>query len=684
MQQNLIDALRRGDFAAAAAAARQLIEAEPENADAYHLHGLARHGQGDLDGARACFDQAIALAPDRAAFHMSRAQLALAERQVDQARGELDAALKLDPNQLGAYVMLANLALSRSDLADAERQIGMALRVDPEHPHALAAQGNLEMARGNGEAALRALNRAAQRAEDDPLVVASLGLAHLAQGHHAFAEQALRRAQGLQPGNTSLRWPLVQALRAQGRNEEALPELEALLAANPGDVRARGTRGEILFGQGKTEEALADFRAILDEYPRHPMALKAAIMALSRRNDRQGARDLLEDLLKRDPLSDSLWQARLTLESNEVAAADDVLARWAAAMPESPVVHEIKARVAEGRGDFTAAEDWTDRGLGLAPDDLPLHLVKLRLELRDRPEAALERSGELLGKAGNYIVRRQLLGWRGVALDRLDRTAEAAQAWMDMLAFRAASQPLPASLPVATRVAPDGGPSPRMAWTLPGAQGERLLTLFRGHAGVVLADDRFSPTPRNDGLGPGRPGPDQSELDAQVLPAWRAGLQALGLDPATVIEWLPHWDARLHASVPGGQLLAIVRDPRDMLLNWIVYGSPQGYVLPSAEVGAQWLAHVIAPLAAHLAEGDDDLVLLRGEDIEADPTAAAARIAAWAGLAEAPDASVYARTGRSADGHASYFPPGTWKRFAEGPLAPAFAQLAQSAQALGY
>ena len=117
---------------------------------------------------------------------------------------------------------------------------------------------------------------------------------------------------------------------------------------------------------------------------------------------------------------------------------------------------------------------------------------------------------------------------------------------------------------------------------------------------------------------------------------------------------------------------------------------PQVFNAPGSGGWGLWL-HAVdltgdgrEDLVVEMKAPDQHRVLLRGEDIEADPAAAAARIAAWAGLAEAPDASVYAHTGRSADGHASYFPPGSWKRFAEGPLAPAFAQLAQSAQALGY
>lgn len=681
MQQTLIEALQRGDYDTAAAAARELIQAEPENADAYHLYGLARHGLGDLDGASASLDQAIALAPDRASYHLSRAQVSLARREIDQARGELEAAVRLDPNQLGAYVLLSNLALSRRDLEDAERQARLALRVNPEHPHALAALGNFEAARGNHEEAVKVLDLAAKRAPEDGMVLAALGLAYQAAGHHAFAEQALRRAIALQPRVTGLRWSLVEALRAQGRLVDALADIEALLAANPGDPRARGTRGEILMRKGQLDDALAEFRTLLEEYPRHTVALDAALAVHRQRDDRQGARDLVEDLLARDPLAEHLWQTRLNLEIGDAAAMEQTLARWLAAVPQSPVVHELKARMAEARGDTAGARDWTDRGLGLAANYLPLHMLRIRLDLDADPAAVLARVGDLLPQVEPAVARGQLLAWRGLALDRLDRTAEAAESWLAMRALPLPGAPLPASLPAGQPVPADGGPSPRLIWSAPGAAGERLVTLLRGHPECVLADDRLGSAQRADGLGPGRA--DDGE-DAKVLPMWRHLLARAGIEAHRVVEWLPHWDARMQSSLPGSRLLVILRDPREMLLNWLVYGSPQGYRFPGVEAAADWMAQALAPLLERLQAGDTSVRLLRGEAIDADPAAAAAELAEHFGLETAPGTSHYPQTGIGLGGHPNHFPAGHWRRFSEGPLADAFARLGPTAQALGY
>ena len=49
---DIIEAMRQGDFAAALAASRDTLAAEPDNAEAHHLLGVCLQQKGDLAGAR--------------------------------------------------------------------------------------------------------------------------------------------------------------------------------------------------------------------------------------------------------------------------------------------------------------------------------------------------------------------------------------------------------------------------------------------------------------------------------------------------------------------------------------------------------------------------------------------------------------------------------------------------------
>ena len=80
-----------------------------------------------------------------------------------------------------------------------------------------------------------------------------------------------------------------------------------------------------------------------------------------------------------------------------------------------------------------------------------------------------------------------------------------------------------------------------------------------------------------------------SEYAARPIQHARAMLEQL--DPATTVDWLPHLDGYTLAALRGARWLALLTDPRDAFLNWLIHGSLQNY-LPAPELGqaADWMA----------------------------------------------------------------------------------------------
>ena len=151
------------------------------------------------------------------------------------------------------------------------------------------------------------------------------------------------------------------------------------------------------------------------------------------------------------------------------------------------------------------------------------------------------------------------------------------------------------------------------------------------------------------------------------------------VDLGNVIDWLPWWDnallLALRPHLPEAVLVVAVRDPRDMLLEWLGYGSPAPFALESPVIGARWLAQVLGQVAdLH----EQDLFphhLMRLDEIAADPLDLSQTIADTLGIDTiAP---------RDNATNPQNFPPGHWRAFAE-PLAAAFALLTPVAQRLGY
>lgn len=682
MQDTVIQALRRGDHAAAAVAARRLAEAEPDNAEAHHLLGLALRGLGEVEAAQASLDRAVALAPDNAVFQVSRALGALREARFDAARAALDEAIRLDPNQLAAYVTLAHLALAGRDLDEAERQLALVRRVNPDHPHALVVQGNVALARGDQDEALRCISRAAQFAPDDPMVLSALGLAYLAKGHFAFAEQALRKGLEKQPEARRLRWALIECLRRQHRPQEALDELRVLNQADPADPAAAMFRSDLALALGQRDEAAAVWRELLRRATDPAGLLGPVLGGLVDAGLPEQAVDAVEELLARDPGRDAVWAARLQLAGDSREAYRAQLERWLQARPDSLAAREHQAHFHEVIGELTRAAELADALLAQAPERDAAQQIKLRAELHEAPAAALARADALLGRAADPQVRRVLMGWRGLALDRLGRYDEAAACWagMDPLPQQGMQLPPGVADTIQNLPAPAAAtsPPPRLLWGAPGSTPERVAALLGSSPDCRLLGDRFGPPQRPDGLWPFR------QDDTMVTAAgWRRLLESGGVDPDRAIDWLPHWDARTVAAMPEAHLIACLRDPRDMLLNWCVYGCVHRFAFPTALHAADWLAHALAPLAQWIERAPAQVLVVRGERLDAAPEAVAAELAEALGLAARPDPQAITAVGTGLGGHATAFPAGHWRHYAQA-LAEPFARLEGVAARLGY
>jgi hypothetical protein len=171
-----------------------------------------------------------------------------------------------------------------------------------------------------------------------------------------------------------------------------------------------------------------------------------------------------------------------------------------------------------------------------------------------------------------------------------------------------------------------------------------------------------------------------SEYARSIDPYLRSGNQG-------VFDWLARWDARvvplLRHAVAGTRLLVVLRDPRDLLLNWLAFGAPAGPAFADPLASAAWLASQLE----HLLFARDELQLpmhiVDMDRFDEDAAAAMNDIAAFAGLPSAPDPQS-ALDGRSGlGGLPTALPTGRWRAY-RGELGEAFELLAPLAKRLGY
>jgi len=671
MLANITEAMRRGDYATALRTARDLVAAEPDNSAAQHLYGICLRHSGDLAGARTALERALALAPDQSALHFSLASLDLAEGNSDAAEAGLRQSLQLDPNQLGAYVTLVHLAMARRDLDEADRNLRLAQRVNPNHPQVIIAQGYLAQVRGDADLALRCFTVAAESDPNLHEAQVALGKAYLSRQMWPFAEQALSNALRLDPTRSlaTLR-SLVQARRRQGNVDGAIEALDEMIQRNPDDLTVRGVRGELLAATGRALQALDDYRHILDRSPGHAVTLGFAVLILAENGLLDEALARTEAALALSPGNDDLWMIRLNISGRLQEDAKDLLDRWHAANPASAACMEMIANYHLAQGDMAQAEAWADRALAINPLLYLSGMIKIQAHIDGTPEVALAQADKMLAgtAAGNTDVQRALNGWAGMALDALGRFDEAAERWRRVIALPGNQLPPPQQVPA--QFAGEGEIEGTLLWAPVGVRAEAVLGSLLTALGSRLRVDRLSAVQPGDGFGLVRWPPGDPE--AGTAATWTQGMRDAGADPSQVVDVMPHLDAYTLASLRGARVLVLMTDPRDALLNWMVHGSVQQYVVaPEATMAADWLAASFEALADHRDAHPDKVVLAR---LDGNAAEAAEAIETLLGLPE-PLAAL--------QGNASQFPAGHWRKYA-GPFSEAFARLAPVAVRLGY
>lgn len=685
MHDQIIQSLRSNAVDDAIATAREWIARQPEDAQAHRWLAVALQQGGNAQGAMQSLDRAIELAPEDASLQMVRASLLVAARQVEQAQAALATATGLDPNQFGAYLMQAQLALGRGDLDEAERQNRLAARVEPEHPQLAVIDSMVALQRGRPDLALKLIAAGLQKDPEDLQLRFASGFVYMGNGHWAFAEQAFRSVAGQLPQAGNLR-PLISELaNRQGRPADAAEELAPLLedpeTTTPVLLRLSGM---LRLEAGQAEAALPLLRRALAAMPGDRRTLQALLRAWRELGRIEEARSTLDAALATTTDAPELWRARLWLEKDPDALRE-LVERWTRAMPESVLPLETMLSLQQQTGDGAGAEATVQRILALQPAHAAARLQVLDGLMEQDPAQAVAQIDTWLADAADPTERRFLLGLKGVSHDQAGRSDDAVQAWTLMQEAIAPTRvPLPPLSPprsdwpeLAER--PDPAHLVMFLWGAPGSGVERVASVLQAET-TLFRGDRLGPNPPQDGfqafavieaLASG------SVEGAQVVERWRAALPSRGVPEGNVFDWLPWWDnallIALRPHLREAMLLLVVRDPRDMLLEWLAFGSSLPFVFPSPLEAARWLAGTLNQVATLHEMQWFPTRVVHTDSIGHDPKVAA----------ELVNQALQSQIPVPASVGPQYFPAGHWRHYAQA-LAEPFAVLAPVAARLGY
>jgi tetratricopeptide (TPR) repeat protein len=295
-----------GRLPAAEALYLQILQSQPEHADALHLLGVVTHQRGDQPKAVELIRRAIALNGKEPTYRSNLAVALRAMNRVDEAVAELQEAVRMDPNYAAGHknlgIMLGQMGRHRL----AARHLQRALELVPRDQGTAKSLGVALINQGRHEEAVEAFARAVQLKPDDPEAENNLGVALKDIGRFDVAAAHLRKAIELRPDFVeahnnlgtvfSLQRKLDEAaacyrealrikpdytdalhnlgvtLRDLGQVEDGLEYLWKALKNSPGDAETRNNIGAALQAQGNFAEAMTQYEQALRIKPDHVWA----------------------------------------------------------------------------------------------------------------------------------------------------------------------------------------------------------------------------------------------------------------------------------------------------------------------------------------------------------------------------------------------------------------------------
>jgi tetratricopeptide (TPR) repeat protein len=306
-------AYQSGRLTEAARLCRQALQADPRNAEAWCLLGIAQRASSQPAQAADSYRQALRLRPDFVEAWNNLGNALVTQGKLDEAAAAFEQVLRLRPDYAEAHNNLGVVLRHQGKWAEAAARYQQALRLKPDYPDALNNLGDALQGLGRLEEAAASYRRALHLRPNYPEAHTNLGNAlnrlerpDEAAAHHrealrlrpgyaeahsnlgntlvtqrkyAEAEACYREALRLRPDWDEAHHNLGTALAEQGRLAEAEACYREALRLRPDHIDACGNLATALMGQGKAAEAAAVYQRVLEFKPDSPDAHLSRAMA---------------------------------------------------------------------------------------------------------------------------------------------------------------------------------------------------------------------------------------------------------------------------------------------------------------------------------------------------------------------------------------------------------------------
>ena len=246
---------------------RQILAADPNHHDAWHLLGIIAYQDGRHQAGVECIQRALAHRPNWAEAHYNLGNAWMIRGNLDEAVASYQHALQLKPDFAEAHNNLGNTLKDQGKLDHAVVCYQYALQLQPDFAVAHNNLGNVLKDRGKLDQAAACYQRALQLKPDFAEAHNNLGNAWQDQGKLDQAVLCYHRALQLKPDYAQAHYNLGNVSKAQGKLDETVACYQRALQLKPDYPDAHNNLGLAWQDQGKLDQAAVCYQRALQLKP---------------------------------------------------------------------------------------------------------------------------------------------------------------------------------------------------------------------------------------------------------------------------------------------------------------------------------------------------------------------------------------------------------------------------------
>ncbi|MDR1168206.1 MAG: tetratricopeptide repeat protein [Heliobacteriaceae bacterium] len=408
---NISSMLEYNHYAEADKAIKNILNKNPDDIDALSLRAVSMAKQHKLAPAQAELDKLLKKYPDNVNLHYAQGMVyvnRMTSSDVDyikQTRNLVNSAIKefvkcvnIDNNYYQAYNAMGVATLKLGNRDDAEELFRTALKVKPDYAVAYDNLGVIELMDNNLDAAEKNFKLSMKYNSTNPTAMYHMGQVETRRGNYSEALTWINHSVHLHP-NSSPAWNLQGELYLQQGNEAAaINSFKKAVLVKPENARPYMNLAGVYENRADEEFAMEQLKTVLAINPNYQEGkLKVADMSLHTRKYEQALNyysQLLDDNAYGDQAITGLANTYYEMSKDSADSGNMTTNK-----------------------DIYLAYDYINKAIERTPDDLKLHLAKLKLaSLTHQPSPSKDSLNYIIQNAGNNLNDSVIKGEAYLAL----------------------------------------------------------------------------------------------------------------------------------------------------------------------------------------------------------------------------------------------------------------------------